>query len=46
MQLPVEIPLDLAIPVVVSACIAGILYWLWKRYRVRRPKPKPPEDSK
>lgn len=36
-----HIELQIVVGVVVTACIVGWLYRLWKRFRVRRPKPKP-----
>jgi membrane protein implicated in regulation of membrane protease activity len=34
-----------AIGVVVTVCIVGVLWWLWKRFRRRRPAPQK-EDPK
>lgn len=42
-----HLELYLSIGIVGTACIVGWLYWLWRRYRVRRPqKPKPSEPGK
>lgn len=30
----------IAIGIMVSTCIVGVLWWLWRKYRVRRPPPK------
>jgi membrane protein DedA with SNARE-associated domain len=37
-----QIELKITIAVIIATCIAGVLWWLWRRYRVRRPPKKDP----
>lgn len=42
-----HLELQIFVGALVTACIVGVLWWLWRRYRVRRPqKPKPSEPGK
>lgn len=34
------VPFPIAVAIVATACIVGILWWLYRKFRVRRPPPK------
>lgn len=36
-------PMHIAIPSIVTACIVGILYWLYRKWRVKKPPAKDPK---
>lgn len=38
-----NIELKIAIGVMASTCIVGVLWWLYRRFRVRRPKQEQPK---
>jgi hypothetical protein len=37
-----NIELEIAIGII-STCIVGVLWWLWRRYRVRKPPKQEPK---
>jgi hypothetical protein len=37
-----HLELQLTVGLLITVCIVGWLYYLWRKYRVRRPKPQDP----